>query len=144
MDKSLIPPLRSALEPQHTFSLADGFVDGDLLHLLAEVAHRPAGTVLPVLGQCACYDATGQLWRLLAYVPASPLDCTTYAGRQASRFPEAGQLERWFAGVQMRFTEIDITDSAEALAVERHQEAIVIQMYPTTRTARPALLRKAA
>lgn len=125
-----LPALRSALLPNHSYSLTDGFVDGDLLHLLAEVARRPAGTVLPILGQCQCFDAQGKPWRLLAYVPASPLDCTTYAGRQASRFPEVGQVERWFAGVQMRFTEIDITDYADELAIERHQEGIVVQMWP--------------
>jgi hypothetical protein len=142
MDSLPIPPLRSALAPKEFFTL-DSFRDGDLIHLLAEVARRPAGTVLPVLGQNACYDAQGNLWRLLAYVPASPEECTTYAGRQASRFPEAGQLERWFGGVHMRFTEIDITDSAESLALERCTEAVVIPMYPANQLGRPAL-RKAA
>jgi hypothetical protein len=42
----------------------------------------------------------------------------------------------------MRFTEIDITDYAEGLALERTTEAIVIQMYPATHQA--ARLRKAA
>lgn len=142
MEKTLLPPLRSALEPKLTYDMATGFCEGDLLHLLSAVARRPAGTVLPVLGQCLCLDASGLAWRLLAYVPASPQDCTTYAGRTASRFPEAGQQERWFAGVHLVFTEIDITDSAEALAVERHQQAIVVQMYPSHRQARS--LRKAA
>ncbi|MGI4871361.1 MAG: hypothetical protein ACRYFX_09300 [Janthinobacterium lividum] len=135
MDKPLLPFLKGALTPKVPYSVEDGFRTGDLLHLLAEVAGRPAGTVLPVLGQCRCPDAHGRAWRLLAYVPASPTDCTTYAGRQASRFPEAGQVERWFAGVQMRFTEIDITDWADSLALERQTEAIVIQMYPTHRQA---------
>jgi hypothetical protein len=131
VEKNLVvPPLRSALGQKQEYDLATGFKDGDLLHLLTELQHHPASTVLPVLGQCCCYDAAGNLWRLLAYVPASPLDCTTYAGRQARRFPEAGQVERWFGGIHMVFTEVDITDSAEALAVERCTEAIVIQMYP--------------
>jgi hypothetical protein len=142
VEKNLIPNLRSALEPKASFSLDEGFNPDDLIHLLDEVARRPAGTVLPVLGQLRCCDASGRPWRLVAYVPASPLDCTTYAGRQASRFPEAHQEERWFAGVQMRFTEIDITDYAEGLALERTTEAIVIQMYPATHQA--ARLRKAA
>lgn len=141
MDASLIPPLRSALAPKEFFTLST-FLDGDLIHLLAEVARRPAGTVLPVLGQNACYDAKGNLWRLLAYVPASPEECTTYAGRQAARFPEAGQLERWFGGVHLVFTEIDITDSAEGLALERRTEALVIPMYPAGQQA--TALHKAA
>ena len=142
MENTLVPSLRSALEPKQFYDLADGFKDGDLLHLLDELVRRPAGTVLPVLGQNACYDAAGKLWRLLAYVPASPLECTTYAGRQARRFPEAGQTERWFGGVHMLFTEIDITDSAECLAVERCTEAVVIPMYPAGHAA--GALRKAA
>lgn len=142
MDASLIPPLRSALAPKECFTLST-FRDGDLLHLLAEVARRPAGTVLPVLGQLCCFDEHGQLWRLVAYVPASPLECTTYAGRQARRFPEPGQLERWFGGVHLLFTEIDLTDSAEGLALERWSEAPVIPMYPANQQA-PRALRKAA
>ena len=130
MDKPLLPFLKGALNPKLPYSVEDGFQEGDLLHLLGEVAGRPAGTVWPVLGQCRCCDPAGHCWRLLAYVPASASDCTTYFGRTASRFPEAGQLERWFAGVQMRFTEIDITDWAESLALERQTEAVVIQMYP--------------
>jgi hypothetical protein len=128
VEKNLVPPLRSALEPKQEYDLTTGFKDGDLLHLLDEPQHR---TVLPVLGQCCCYDAAGNLWRLLAYVPASSHNCTTYMGRQARRFPEAGQVERWFGGIPLGcFTEVDITDSAEALALERCTEAIVIQLYP--------------
>lgn len=141
MEKLPVPPLRSALAPKESYAV-DTFLDGDMLHLLDELVHRPAGTVLPVLGQCQYFDAQRQLWRLLAYVPASTEECTTYAGRQASRFPEAGQLERWFGGVHMVFTEIDITDSAEALALERRTEALVIPMYPARQQA--ARLRKAA
>lgn len=141
MDNSLIPPLRSALAPKESYAVAT-FLGGDLIHLLSSVAYWPAGTVLPVLGQCQYFDAQKQLWRLLAYVPASADECTTYAGRQARRFPEAGQLEQWFGGVHMVFTEIDITDSAECLALERRTEAVVIPMYPANRQASP--LRKAA
>jgi hypothetical protein len=139
---NLLPDLRSALSPKVSYSLLEGFQAGDLLHLLNEAVCRPAGTVLPLLGQCLCRDAQGRAWRLLAYVPASPLDCTTYMGRQANRFREEGQTETWFGGVHMLFSEIDITDYAESLALERHTEAVVIQMYPANRQA--SHLRKAA
>lgn len=142
MDKPLLPFVRSALSPKDLFSLVHGLQAGDLFHLLQGVACRPAGTVLPVLGQNRCLDRQGRTWRLVAYVPASPLDCTTYAGRQAARFPEEGQQETWFEGVHLRFTEIDLTDYAEAIALERQTEAIVIQMYPANRQA--SSLRKAA
>ncbi|NML67641.1 hypothetical protein HHL22_20765 [Hymenobacter sp. RP-2-7] len=143
MAETLLPPLRGALNPKESHNLQDGFKEADLLHLLQPLAGRPAGTVLPVLGQLACFDARGQLWRLLAYVPASPSECTTYAGRQARRFPEAGQVERWFAGIPLGyFTEIDLTDSAECLALERQTEAIVVPMYPANQQAQH--LRKAA
>ncbi|TPG66096.1 hypothetical protein [Hymenobacter nivis] len=139
--KPLLPSLRSALMPKEALSLADGFQAGDLLHLAAAVAHRPTGTVLPVLGQCRCLDAQGRAWRLLAYVPASPQECTTYSGRTARRFPEEGQQEQWFGTLPaMLFTEIDVTDYAEALRLERCVEAKVIAMYPKTGPA----LRQAA
>ena len=137
----LVPPLPSALPPAAVLSLADGFRAGDLLHLRAALAHRPAGTVWPVLGQCLCRDAQGGAWRLLAYVPASPQQCTTYSGRTARRFPEAGQAEQWFGAVALLFTEIDVTDHAEALALERVAEAKIVAMYPTAQAAR---LRRAA
>ncbi|MVN78943.1 hypothetical protein GO988_21650 [Hymenobacter sp. HMF4947] len=130
MDKPLLPPLASALKGEKPLSLTDGFREGDLLHLKAEVAGRPKGTVLPVLGYCLCFDAQGQPYALRAYVPICPAYATTYAGREAARFPEPGQRERWLGGVQMRFTEIDLTDHAHELAVERRREALVVQMYP--------------
>ena len=141
MDKLLLPCLKGALNPKEPYSLTDGFRASDLLHVLAAGLPWPAGTVLPLLGQCLCRDAQGHTWRLLAYVPAAPQECTTYHGRQARRFPEEGQLERWFAGIPMGyFTELDITDNADDLALERLTEAVIIPMYP-----KPAqMLRQAA
>jgi hypothetical protein len=57
MEKPLLPPLASALKGEKPLSLVEGFREGDLLHLKAEVAGRPKGTVLPVLGYCLCVDA---------------------------------------------------------------------------------------
>ena len=138
MDKPLLPPLASALKGEKPISLLDGFQPGDLLHLLAEVVGRPAGTVLPVLGYCLCVDAQGQPYALRAYVPLSPAFATTYAGREAARFPEPGQQERWLGGVQMYFTEVDMTDHAHELRLERRREALVIAMYPERQQLRRA------
>ena len=139
MEKPLLPPLASALKGEKPILLAEGFLPGDLLHLRSEVVGRPAGTVLPVLGYCLCVDAQGQPYALRAYVPLCPGGATTYAGREAARFPEPGQRERWLGGVPMYpFTELDITDHAHELAVERQREAIVVQMYPDRQQGRLA------
>ncbi len=127
MEKPLLPLLASALKGEKPLSLAEGFAEGDLLHLKAPLLGLPKGTVLPVLGYCLYVDAQGQPYALRAYVPLSPEGGTTYAGREAARFPEPGQRERW---LQRRFSELDITDHAHELAIERRREALVVQMYP--------------
>ncbi|RZK44855.1 MAG: hypothetical protein EOO61_02290, partial [Hymenobacter sp.] len=130
MEKPLLPPLRSALKGEKPILLTDGLLEGDLLHLKAPVAGRPTGTVLPVLGYCLCVDAQGQPYALRAYVPLCPEYATTYAGREAARFPEPGQRERWLGSIQLYFSEIDLTDHAHELALERRREGLVIAMYP--------------
>jgi hypothetical protein len=138
VNKPLLPALPSALKGEKPISLTEGFQPGDLLHLLAELVGRPTGTVLPVLGYCLCRDAQGQPYALRAYVPLCPAFATTYAGREAARFPEPGQVERWLGGVQMYFTELDLTDHAHELKLERRREALVIQMYPERQAMRRA------
>ncbi|MGI4867830.1 MAG: hypothetical protein ACRYFZ_28190 [Janthinobacterium lividum] len=140
MEKPLLPPLVSALKGEKPIPLTEGLLEGDLLHLKAPVAGRPKGTVLPVLGYCLCVDAQGQPYALRAYVPLCPEYATTYAGREAARFPEPGQRERWLGGIQLYFSEIDLTDHAHELALERRREALVIAMYPE----RERELRRAA
>jgi hypothetical protein len=130
MEKPLLPLLASALKGEKPILLTEGLLPGDLLHLKATVAGRPKGTVLPVLGYCLYFDAQGQPYALRAYVPLCPEGATTYAGREAARFPEPGQQERWLGGVQMYFTELDLTDHAHELALERRREGLVIAMYP--------------
>lgn len=138
MDKPLLPALPSAVRGEKPIAVTDGFKLGDLLHLLSMLMGWPKGTVLPILGYCLCVDGQGQPYALRAYVPLSPQQGTTYAGREAARFPEPGQQERWFEGVHMRFTELDITDHAHELLLERRREALVIQMYPERQQRRAA------
>jgi hypothetical protein len=130
MSTSLLPSVASALKGEKPITLAEGLQEGDLLHLKAPLLGRPTGTVLPVLGYCLCFDAQGQPYALRAYVPLCPEYATTYAGREAARFPEPGQRERWLGSIQLYFSEIDLTDHAHELALERRREGLVIQMYP--------------
>ena len=130
MEKPLLPPLPSALKGEKPIPLTEGLLEGDLLHFKAPIAGRPQGTVLPVLGYCLCLDAQGQPYALRAYVPLCPEYATTYAGREAVRFPEPNQRERWLGGIQLYFSELDLTDHAHELALERRREGLVIAMYP--------------
>lgn len=123
----LIPALPCSERAREKHAVADGFRDGDLLHLLKPVGDWPAGTVLPVLGYCLCQDVNFHGYALRAYVPGRS---TTYSGREAARFPAALQEEHWLGSIPMVFAEIDITDHADALALSRVSEAIVIEMYP--------------
>jgi hypothetical protein len=123
MDKPLIPALRSALPGQRTltFDLSAGFEPTDKLHILHEtIAGHLAGSVVPVLGQRLSRETpTSPPYALVAYVPVSPTVCIAYAERSAAHFEVDQHIERWFGGVQLYFAEIDITDHAESLALER-------------------------
>ena len=44
MEKPLLPPLASALKGEKPLSLAEGFAEGDLLHLKAPLLGRPKGS----------------------------------------------------------------------------------------------------
>jgi hypothetical protein len=119
--ENLLPALPDALAPgkrKPLHSVATGFGPATKLHLVHALAGHDAGTALDVIGQCLCRDANGEAWRLLAYVAPSASEFTSYADRQAARFPEAGQMECWFGSVYLFFTEIDITDHAESLLLE--------------------------
>ncbi len=107
--------------------------DGDLLHVLADIAGpdgKPLfrkGTIVPVLGFVRCDDLTGLAYVVRAYVPGFG---TSLACRDARMFPTALQQEMLFSYPET-ITEVDLTDHADALALERHVGARVIPMYPT-------------
>jgi hypothetical protein len=123
----LIPLLASPKNKRARLNVAAGFQDTDMLHLIAPVLDFPKGTILPVLGYCIDEELDGTPYCVRAYVPGRG---TTYAGRQASRFATALQKEKWFGGIRpLYFTEIDVTDHADALRLERVTEAVVIPMY---------------
>ena len=137
---SLIPLLASPGKKKPDLAVSAGFTETDLLHLTGPVLDFPKGTVLPVLGYCIDEEVDGTPYCVRAYVPGRG---TTFAGRQASRFRTALQREVWFGGIRpLFFTEIDVTDHAEALRLERVVEAVVIPMYDYSGLVSP--LRKAA
>jgi hypothetical protein len=123
MDKPLIPALRNALPGQQNLiiEMSPGFEQTDKLHVINEtVAGHLAGSVVPILGQCISRETpTSPPYALVAYVPVSPTVCIAYAERSAAHFEADQHIERWFSGVQLYFAEIDITDYAESLALER-------------------------
>jgi hypothetical protein len=133
MDKPLIPALPSALPGQRnlTFDLSAGFEPGDKLHIISKaIAGHVVGSVVPVLGQCLSRETpTEAPYALVAYVPVSPTICTSYMERSAAHFEVDQHIERWFGGVQLYFAEVDVTDHAEGLALER---------MPAAATAAPA------
>ena len=138
MENTLIPLLQAAFAAKRSPRLAvsDGFSEGDTLHLLALVAGHPAGSVLPVLGYCRCADAAGEVYALLAYVKPSATACTAYAQRDAAQFAAPQQTERWLGSIHLFFAEVDITDHAEELALERRAEVFSLSaVAPALRQA---------
>lgn len=137
MEKSLIPLLQAAFAAKRApgLSVAAGFAADDSLHLKAAVAGHTAGTVLPVLGYCLFADATGEAYSLLAYVKPSATSCTAYAQREAARFAAPQQTERWLGSIHLFFAQVDITDHAEELLLERGTETLVLTAATPLRQA---------
>lgn len=133
---SLIPLLALPGHQKPSLLVAAGFTATALLHLMGPVGDFPAGTVLPVPGYCIDEEVDGSPYCVRAYGRG-----TTFAGWPARRFRTALQCELWFGGMRpLFFTEVDVTDHAEALRLERVVEA-VIPMYDYCGTG---TMRKAA
>ena len=122
MDKPLIPALHSALPGQHNVlhDVSSGFQPQyPVLHTLVPIAGHPANLTLNVLGQCLSRETPDSpAYALVAYVSPSATERVAYINRSAARFEVGQHTERWFAGVQLYFTEIDITDHADSLRLE--------------------------
>ena len=141
-----LPNILASFQPIPTYSVATGFEIADALHLLSHLAGHRQGDVLEVLGYCLSFDEQGQPYALLAYVRPSATECVTFTERQAARFPEAGQQERWLSNERpLLLTEIDITDHADALALERSTPVVAAPSAAVLPFHQPAAgLRKAA
>ncbi|MCC3156467.1 hypothetical protein LJ737_04415 [Hymenobacter sp. 15J16-1T3B] len=122
----LVPMLADVRARAHKHDPALGFRDSDLLHIIRNCEDRSAGQVLPVLGYCICFGVNQEAYAVRVYVPGRQ---TTSAGREALRFPTALETEVLFVPLPAFITEIDVTDSAHCLALERVHEAVVIPMY---------------
>lgn len=130
--KPLVPSLRDATDKrkEHAVTTLQG---GDQLHLTAKLLGFPKGSVLPVYGYCALYDEQGQPYSVRAYVRPLSTDkpAVCFGEREAVRFRFDTQREQWFGSVLMYLTEIDLTDFADCLRLERLPDALSDLIYPT-------------
>lgn len=98
--------------------LATDLQPGDQLHFTAPILGFARGTVHALYGYCVHFDAQGQPYAVTGYINGGP-QAVPYTEREARRYPTAGQHEQWFGSVLMYLTEIDLTDYADCLRLER-------------------------
>ena len=100
---------------------------GDAIHLTAPVLGFAKGRKLFLCGYCTEYDTQGQPYAVTAYVRPDSLDAhaVSYSQRQAGRYPTHNQQEQWFGTVLMYLVEIDLTDYADCLRLERANERLL-------------------
>jgi len=96
---------------------------GDQLHATSSLLGFKRGAVLPIYGYCVLTDERGQVYSVRAYVrPVSMDHAVAFDSREAVRYPSNGlgtQQEYWFGAYLMYLTEIDLTDYADCLRLER-------------------------
>jgi hypothetical protein len=123
---SLVPTLIDLFN-KRVRHLATDLQPGDALHLMAPLLGFKKGRKVSIYGYCVEYDTQGQAFSVTAYVRPDGLGDHTlaYAERQAGRYPTANQKEQWFGSVLMYLTEIDLTDYADCLRLERLSERVL-------------------
>ena len=119
---SLMPTLPDAVDRRISHPVTD-LQGGDQLHLKAKLLGFPKGAVLPIYGYCALFDADGRPYSVRAYVRGGQ-QAVAYSEREAVRFRFESQTERWFGAVLMYLTEIDLTDFADILKLERQPDEL--------------------
>jgi hypothetical protein len=99
---------------------------GDSLHLTAPLLGFPKGRKVAVYGYCVQIDTQGFAYSAVAYVRPDSLNdhAVAYSEREAARYPAVDQREQWFGSVLMYLTEIDLTEYADCLKLERLSERI--------------------
>ncbi len=109
---------------------------GDQLHFTAPVLGFPRGTSRAIYGYCVYTDDQGQAYAVRAYVRPTNLGdfVVAFTERDARRYPTANQQERWFGEYLMYLTEIDLTDYADCLRLERLSERVT-PLLPAATTA---------
>jgi hypothetical protein len=132
---TLVPTLSDAVNKRIKHN-ATTLQPGDQLHLTAPILGFTKGMTRPIYGYCLHLDEQGHAYAVTAYV--QPLDMgqhtIAYTDREARRYPTANQQERWFGSVLMYLTEIDLTDYADCLRLERLSERVT-PMLPAATTA---------
>jgi hypothetical protein len=121
----LVPTLADLFNKRVRHAITD-LKAGDSLHLTAPVHCFPRGRKLAIYGYCTQFDTQGQAYAVTAYVRPDDLDHYTvaYAEREAGRYPIDSQREQWFGSVLMYLVEIDLTDYADCLRLERLSERV--------------------
>ena len=122
---TLVPTLADVFNKRIKHTATD-LQPGDQLHLTAPILGFPKGMTRAIYGYCLHTDEQGRAYGVTAYVrPLSISEHTVeYAQREAQRFPTANQREQWFGSVLMYLTEIDLTDYADCLRLERLSERV--------------------
>ena len=119
---ALVPTLADVVNKRVRHNAAD-LQGGDQLHFTAPVLGFKRGSVQPIFGYCVYTDEQGQVYAVTAYVRGGE-HAVPYTEREARRYPAANQREQWFGSVLMYLTEVDLTDYADCLRLERLSERV--------------------
>lgn len=119
----LVPTLADVFNKRVRHTVTD-LRGGDQLHLTAPVAGFPKGSVHGIYGYCTYTDEQGQVYAVTAYVRGGS-QAVAYTDRAARRYATANQHEQWFGSVLMYLTEIDLTDYADCLRLERLSDRVL-------------------
>ena len=123
---SLVPTLADAVNKRVRHTATD-LQPGDQLHLTAPILGFPRGITRAIYGYCVQADEQGCAYRVTAYVQALALGGHTvaFSERDARRYPATNQQERWFGERLMYLIEIDLTEYADCLRLERLSERVL-------------------
>lgn len=122
----LVPTLADLFNKRVRHAITD-LQPGDSLHATAPLLGFPRGRKIDVYGYCTQYDAQGQAYAVTAYVRPFEIGQHTvaYTEREAGRYPTGNQREQWFGSVLMYLTEIDLTEYADCLRLERLSKRVM-------------------
>jgi hypothetical protein len=136
---SLVPTLADLFNKRVRHAITD-LQPGDSLHATAPLLGFPRGRKIDVYGYCTQYDAQGQAYAVVAYVRPFQMGqhTVTYSEREAGRYPATNQQEQWFGSVLMYLTEIDLTEYADCLRLERLSQHLVPLLPAALTTYRQA------
>ena len=128
---ALVPTLPDIVNRRRKHSVTD-LQPGDQLHTTAPILGFARGRVLPIYGYCVHTDDNGQDYAVRAYVRADEArgHAVGFSQRDARLRPTTGQREVWFGSVLMYMVEVDLTDYADCLRLERLSERVLPLLAP--------------